>query len=93
MEKTTLQRGSAFIRNVEASLASDTLARLGEIQAPTLVVYGDCDRIFTRKHGEQLAAAIPGAQGVLMEGCGHAPMVERPQSSRGMLQQFVICWH
>ncbi len=90
MVKTTQQRGSSFIRNVEASLASDTLARLGDIQAPTLVIYSDCDRIFSRKHGEQLAAGIPGAQSVLMEGCGHAPMADRPADFARLLQQFLL---
>jgi pimeloyl-ACP methyl ester carboxylesterase len=90
MMRTRLQRGSAFIRSVEASLASDTLARLGDIQAPTLVVYSDCDRIFTAKHGEQLVAGIPGAEAVLMEGCGHAPMSERPAEFARLLQQFLL---
>jgi pimeloyl-ACP methyl ester carboxylesterase len=89
MMKTRLQRGSAFIRNVEASLAGDTLARLGEIVAPTLVVYSDCDRVFMKSHGEQLLAGIPGAQGRLMEGCGHAPMAERPADFARVLQQFL----
>jgi pimeloyl-ACP methyl ester carboxylesterase len=90
MTRSTPQRGSSFIRNVEASLANDTLARLGEIQAPTLVVYSDCDRIFSRKHGEQLIAAIPDAQGALMEGCGHAPMADRPAEFARILQQFLM---
>jgi pimeloyl-ACP methyl ester carboxylesterase len=89
MARSPLQRGSAFIRNVEALLASDTLARLGEIQAPTLVVYTDCDRIFPRRHGEQLVAGIPGAQGILMETCGHAPMSERPAEFARILEQFL----
>jgi pimeloyl-ACP methyl ester carboxylesterase len=89
MIRTEQQRGSAFIRNVEASLASDTLARLGDIQAPTLVIYSDCDRVFAGRHGEQLAAGIPGAQGVVMKGCGHAPMVERPAEFARLLQQFL----
>jgi pimeloyl-ACP methyl ester carboxylesterase len=88
--KSGMQRGSAFIRNVEASLASDTLARLGDIQAPTLVVYSDADRIFSRKHGEQLVACIPGAQGALMEGCGHAPMADRPAEFARILRQFLL---
>jgi 3-oxoadipate enol-lactonase len=89
-KKTRPQRGSAFIRNVEASLANDTLAQLGAIQASTLVVYSDCDRIFTSKHGEQLVAAIPGAQGILMERCGHAPMAERPAEFARILQSFLL---
>lgn len=90
MMRTEQQRGSAFIRNVEASLASDTLARLGDIQAPTLVIYSDCDRVFTSRHGEQLVAGIPGAQGAVMKGCGHAPMVERPAEFARLLQQFLL---
>jgi pimeloyl-ACP methyl ester carboxylesterase len=89
MARSPLQRGSAFIRNVEASLAGDTLARLSDIQAPTLVLYSDCDRIFPRRHGEQLVAGIPGAQGVLMQNCGHAPMSERPAEFARHLQQFL----
>jgi pimeloyl-ACP methyl ester carboxylesterase len=90
LTKTEIQRGSSFIRNVEASLASDTLGRLGEIQAPSLVIYSDCDRIFSREHGERLVAGIPGAQGILMEGCGHAPMADRPAEFARILQQFLI---
>ena len=89
MARSPVQRGSAFIRNVEALLASDTFARLGEIQAPTLVVYTDCDRIFPQRHGEQLVAAIPGAQRVLMKNCGHAPMSEHPLDFARILQQFL----
>lgn len=90
MARTPVQRGSAFIRNVEASLASDTLARLSEIQAPTLVIYADQDRIFPRSHGEQLIAGIPQAQSVLMENCSHAPMSERPAEFSRILQQFLL---
>jgi pimeloyl-ACP methyl ester carboxylesterase len=90
MARSKVQRGSAFIRNVEASLISDTLARLGEIQAPTLVIYTDVDRVFPQTHGEQLTAGIPGAQGVLMENCGHAPMAERPAEFARILQQFLL---
>jgi pimeloyl-ACP methyl ester carboxylesterase len=89
MARAPLQRGSAFIRNVEASLVSDTLGRLGDIQTPTLILYADCDRIFSRKHGEQLVAGISRAEGVLMENCGHAPMSERPADFSRILQQFL----
>lgn len=90
MSRSKVQRGSAFIRNVEASLSHDTVGRLGEIQAPALVIYTDADRIFPQKHGEQLAAGIPGAQGALMGNCGHAPMAERPVEFVHILQQFFL---
>jgi pimeloyl-ACP methyl ester carboxylesterase len=90
MAKCRPQRGSAFIRNVEASLASDTLAGLADIQASTLVIYSDCDRIFNRLHGEQLVAGIRRAQGLMMECCGHAPMAERPAEFARLLQEFLL---
>ena len=45
--------------------------RLGEIGAPTLVLHGTEDPLFPPAHGEALAAAIPGARLVLLEGMGH----------------------
>jgi 3-oxoadipate enol-lactonase len=90
MSRSKPQPGSAFIRSTEASLASDTLDRLGEIQAPTLVIYTDADRIFPQTHSEQLVAGIPGAQGVLMENCGHAPMAERPAEFARIIQEFLL---
>jgi pimeloyl-ACP methyl ester carboxylesterase len=90
MSRSKPQPGSASIRSAEASLASDTLARLSEIQAPTLVIYTDADRIFPQSHSEKLVAGIPGAQGVLMENCGHAPMAERPAEFARMIQEFLL---
>lgn len=90
MARAPLQRGSAFIRSVEASLAHDTLPRLSEIQAPTLVIYTDADRIFPQRHGEALVAGIAGAQGVLLGNCGHAPMAERPAEFARLIQEFLL---
>ncbi len=89
MMKTGLQTPAAFVRNVRASLAANTLNRLGDIQAPTLVIYSDRDRIFGKSHGEQLVDGIPGAEGVLMEGCAHAPMAERPAEFARIVQEFL----
>jgi pimeloyl-ACP methyl ester carboxylesterase len=45
--------------------------RLGEIKVPTLILHGTQDPVFDRSHPEALAAAIPGARGVWLEGVGH----------------------
>lgn len=52
--------------------------RLGEIAAPTLVVAGERDAKFVAL-GERLAAGIPGARLVVVEGAGHALHLERPE--------------
>lgn len=45
--------------------------RLGELQAPLLVIHGTADPIFPVEHGAALAAAVPGARLVRIEGGGH----------------------
>jgi pimeloyl-ACP methyl ester carboxylesterase len=45
--------------------------RLGEIEAPTLVLHGTEDPLFPIAHGEALARKIPGARLVPLEGVGH----------------------
>ena len=45
--------------------------RLGEIDAPTLVVHGTEDPVFPVGHGEALAREIPGAELLTLEGSGH----------------------
>lgn len=46
------------------------------IKAPTLVLWTDHDPTATVEVGRQLADAIPGAQFVVIEGCGHWPQFE-----------------
>ena len=45
--------------------------RLGEVRIPTLVIHGTDDPMFPVEHGEALAAAIPGATLLTLEGVGH----------------------
>ncbi|WP_159587097.1 alpha/beta fold hydrolase [Chelativorans xinjiangense] len=45
--------------------------RLHEMKAPLLVVHGTADPVFPPEHGEALAAAVPGARLLKLEGGGH----------------------
>lgn len=45
--------------------------RLGDIAVPTLVVHGRQDPMFPPAHGRALAAEIPGAELLLLDGMGH----------------------
>ena len=55
-----------------------TAARLARITIPTLVVWGQYDRLVPIADGEGYAAAIPGARMVVIPDVGHAPMIEAP---------------
>jgi pimeloyl-ACP methyl ester carboxylesterase len=52
------------------------LSVLGKV--PVTVVMGDRDRLIPPRLGAELAAEIPGARLVMVEGAGHVLMLERP---------------
>jgi pimeloyl-ACP methyl ester carboxylesterase len=52
-------------------MTAERQAPLSRITAPTLVVHGTCDPLLPLAHGEALAALIPGARFVAVEGMGH----------------------
>lgn len=64
------------------------LTRLGQIQIPTLVLWGDSDRIVTPAYGQALAAAIPTARFTLVADAGHLPHFEQPQATFAALDAF-----
>lgn len=49
----------------------DEPVRLGEIDAPALVVHGERDPVFPPAHGQSLQREIPGAELLILEKAGH----------------------
>ncbi|HUO75267.1 MAG TPA: alpha/beta fold hydrolase [Solirubrobacteraceae bacterium] len=66
----------AYVRQLTACRAHDVADRVGEIQAPTLVIHGDADPLVRIENGRHLAASIRGARLIEYEGVGHIPEVE-----------------
>jgi pimeloyl-ACP methyl ester carboxylesterase len=61
------------------SMSQAALAgRLASVAKPTLVVWGDSDRIADVDYGRAYAAAIPGARFELLKDTGHLPQIETP---------------
>ena len=69
-------RRDAYLRQLEACRAHDVADRLGEIDAPTLVLHGDVDPLVRIENGRLLAERIPGARLIVYENVGHIPEVE-----------------
>jgi len=63
--------------------------RLGEIQAPTLVVAGRFDFLFPTEHQVQLASGIPNARLEIIECAGHLPHVENPAPVQRLIREFL----
>jgi pimeloyl-ACP methyl ester carboxylesterase len=55
------------------------LSRLSGVAIPTLVLWGESDRIVEPPYGQAYAAAIPGARFEVLPGTGHVPQMETPE--------------
>ena len=64
-------------------------ARLAGITLPTLVVWGDSDRIVDPDYGRAYASAIPGAQFLLLTDTGHLPQLESPKLLASAVRRVV----
>ena len=51
--------------------------RLHRVACPTLLVWGEHDRLIPPAYGEAYRKHIPGAELKLIPNCGHLPMFER----------------
>lgn len=63
--------------------------QLGQIQIPTLILWGRCDRILGTAAAEAFQQAISGSQLVWIEDCGHVPHLEQPQTTAAAILEFV----
>lgn len=64
-------------------------ARLSDLAVPSLVLWGDSDRIFTPGYGRAFAAAIPGAMFELIADAGHLPHLEQPVATLAAIDAWL----
>jgi pimeloyl-ACP methyl ester carboxylesterase len=62
---------------------------LGQISAPTLVLWGDHDGVVTPDYGRAYAGLIRGAEFALIESAGHHPELEQPERLVGRVMSFL----
>lgn len=61
----------------------------GRIEAPTLVLWTSDDPTADVSEGRRIASMIPGAEFVVMEGCGHWPQYEAPAEFNRIHLEFL----
>jgi pimeloyl-ACP methyl ester carboxylesterase len=67
----------------------DLTQRLPSIQAPTLVLWGDCDRLIDLSAGRVFHQRIPDATLIILHGVGHCPQYEAPDRTAQLLSRFL----
>jgi len=55
--------------------------RIRGLETPTLIIWGDRDRLLSVESADILHNLLPNSQVIIMLNIGHAPMLERPQQT------------
>ena len=63
---------------------------LHKIDIPTLILWGEDDKIFDKSSTEVIEKNIKNTTLVIIEKCGHLPMFERPKATAKAYQNFLI---
>ena len=78
-------------RGMDAEWPNDreTASRLcSQVPCPTMVIQGSEDAVVGRARGAAVANAIPHAQLVTLDGCGHAPHLRKPVVTNLVIRDF-----
>lgn len=73
-----------------ASTSLDLPQKLSLINAPTLVLTGDDDRIVPTEQSVRLAQELPDARLMVIQDCGHVPQEECPEEFLRAVTYFIL---
>lgn len=78
-----------FFYQFAGILMWNAYTRLPKINAPTLVIHGDQDRLIPPVNGRIVAERIPGARFELVHDAGHILTTDQPELCQNLLMQFL----
>lgn len=84
-----LMSADAYAHQVDAILEHDTLSRLGQVRAPTLVLAASEDVLTPVFLSREIAAAIPDARLTILPRGNHAVQIEDPEAFNAAVLEFL----
>lgn len=78
-----------FIDALDALTSYDFRDRIGEIRAPSLIVWGREDVLVPVEDADEFERLIPSSRQLVMDDTGHTPMLERPEHFNRCLVGFL----
>jgi abhydrolase domain-containing protein 6 len=86
-------KASAFNEKIFNEIKNTDLtymkSKLNEITAPTLIIWGDSDKAVHISSVPIFEKNIKGSRSAIIKECGHAPMMEKPQETASVYQDFL----
>jgi len=80
---------ATYRKAVQLLTTFDRRAQLSAIAVPALLVAGSEDRVAPANVMQRMAQKIPGAEFVLLEGCGHLGPMDQPEPFNEALRGFL----
>jgi len=84
-DRATVLRLLATAQRLLPELKAGAAPLEQDVTAPTLVVWGEEDRMLPAGNAQLVRELIPHARVELLAGCGHCPQIERPQKVAELL--------
>lgn len=78
-----------LLSHTVAATSHDTRARLPQVQAPTLVLHGQQDRLTPVGNAHRIAALVPDATLAVLPDAAHAYLLEQPEESHRLLVDWL----
>ncbi|MEO1437190.1 MAG: alpha/beta hydrolase [Bacteroidota bacterium] len=78
-----------ILTTAKSAIRSNLRDKLSQIKVPTLLIWGKQDKITPPFVGEEFQKHITDSELVLIDQCGHAPMMERPEKFNHYLEKFL----
>lgn len=82
-------RPANYVKALESLVLTEAIPDPGAVQIPVRVIVGSEDRLTPPKVARELAALLPTADLVEIEGAGHLPNLERPAAFNAVLREFL----
>ncbi|MDI9244292.1 alpha/beta hydrolase [Marinobacter sp. CHS3-4] len=73
----------------DSTMAAQFQESITAIEAPVLIIWGKEDRITDPRNADVFVQQIPDARKVMLDGIGHAPMIEAPEESAELFRLFL----
>lgn len=89
IRRRTFPTAEAYFAQVQGIFAHDSLSRLSQLKAPTLVIHGESDRLVPPENGRRLARLIEGARLVMIANASHIFPTDQPDISHRAILSFL----
>ncbi len=86
---TDARKCYAIVKMAKSANRNYVAALLPDIQVRTLLIWGTEDKITPPDVAREFRRHLPHATLVMIDKCGHAPMMERPAEFNGLLETFL----